>query len=106
MRRHPGSQIMLKRGRCVSCCVSWWVNSTRHGSCSENEYRLIDRSMRNTSHCSMLKVPLPWIIFGRGSPLTKIRSKVAFHYSDDDNLTEESFQAVAKSEPLELYLTT
>jgi hypothetical protein len=44
--------------------------------------------------------------FGGGSPLTKIRSKVAFHYSDDDNLTEQSFQAVADTEPLELYLTT
>jgi hypothetical protein len=44
--------------------------------------------------------------FGGRSPLTKIRSKVAFHYSDDDNLTEQSFQAVAESEPLELYLTT
>jgi hypothetical protein len=40
-----------------------------------------------------------------GSPLTKIRSKVAFHYSDDDNLTEQSFQAVANTEPLEFYLT-
>jgi hypothetical protein len=43
--------------------------------------------------------------FGGGSPLTKIRSKVAFHYSDDDDLTEQSFQAVADTEPLELYLT-
>jgi hypothetical protein len=43
--------------------------------------------------------------FGGGSPLTKIRSKVAFHYSDDDNFTEQSFQAVADTEPLELYLT-
>jgi hypothetical protein len=42
--------------------------------------------------------------FGR-SPLTKIRSKVAFHYSDDDNLTEQSFQAVPNTEPLEFYLT-
>lgn len=41
-----------------------------------------------------------------GSPLTQIRKKVAFHYSDDDNLTEQSFQAVADTEPLELYLTT
>src|SRR5262249_49779824 len=44
--------------------------------------------------------------FGGTSPLTKIRSKVAFHYSDDDNFTEQSFQALAESEPLELYLTT
>jgi hypothetical protein len=38
--------------------------------------------------------------FGAGSPVTKIRNKVAFHYSDDDNLTEQSFQAVADTEPL------
>jgi hypothetical protein len=44
--------------------------------------------------------------FGRGSPLTKIRNKVAFHYTDKDNLTEESFQSVTDTEPLELYLTT
>lgn len=43
--------------------------------------------------------------FGGGSPLTKIRSKVAFHYSDDDNFTEQSFHAVADTEPLEFYLT-
>ena len=41
-----------------------------------------------------------------GSTLTQIRNKVAFHYSDDDNLTEQSFLTVADTEPLELYLTT
>jgi hypothetical protein len=45
------------------------------------------------------------IHFGGGSALTKIRNKVAFHYSDDDNFTEQSFQALANTEPLELYLT-
>jgi hypothetical protein len=44
--------------------------------------------------------------FGANSPLTKIRNKVAFHYTDDDNLTEQIFQAVAETEPLELYLTS
>jgi hypothetical protein len=44
--------------------------------------------------------------FGGGSSLTQIRNKVAFHYSDKHNLTEQSFQAVARTEPLELYLTT
>jgi hypothetical protein len=44
--------------------------------------------------------------FGVTSPLTKIRNKVAFHYTDRDNLTEQSFQALAETEPLELYLTT
>jgi hypothetical protein len=43
--------------------------------------------------------------FGGETPLTKIRNKVAFHYSDDDNLTEQSFLAVANTEPLEFYLT-
>jgi hypothetical protein len=42
--------------------------------------------------------------FGGGSPLTKIRNQVAFHYTDDDNLTEQSFQALPETEPLELYL--
>src|SRR5262249_27573474 len=42
--------------------------------------------------------------FGGGSPLTKIRSKIAFHYTDDDNLTEQSFRALPETEPLELYL--
>jgi hypothetical protein len=44
--------------------------------------------------------------FGANSPLRQIRNKVAFHYTDEDNLTEQSFQALAESEPLELYLTT
>jgi hypothetical protein len=39
------------------------------------------------------------------SPLTQIRKKVAFHYTDDANLTEQSFQALPETEPLELYLT-
>lgn len=43
--------------------------------------------------------------FGADSPLTRIRNKVAFHYADGDNLIEQSFQAVANTEPLELYLT-
>jgi len=108
MRRHQRSQITLKPGRCVSYCVSSWANSTRHGSCSENGYRLIGRSMTNTSHASMPTVSphlIISIVIGGGSPLTNIRSKVAFHYSDDDDLIEQSFQAVADTEPLELYLT-
>jgi len=38
--------------------------------------------------------------FGK-SPLTQIRNKIAFHYKDNDNLTEQSFQLVADTEPLE-----
>ena len=44
--------------------------------------------------------------FGGESPLTKIRNNVAFHYADDNNLTEKSFRSVTDTEPLELYLTT
>jgi hypothetical protein len=43
--------------------------------------------------------------FGKSSLLTAIRNKIAFHYKDDDNLTEESFQSMANAEPLEFYLT-
>ena len=44
--------------------------------------------------------------FGGESPLTKIRNNVAFHYADDNSLTEKSFRSVTDTEPLELYLTT
>jgi hypothetical protein len=43
--------------------------------------------------------------FGGGSLLTEIRNKIAFHYKDEDNLTEQSFQSVADTETLEFYLT-
>jgi len=43
--------------------------------------------------------------FGKGSPLTAIRNKIAFHYTDKDNLTEANFQRLAEAEPLEFYLT-
>jgi hypothetical protein len=43
--------------------------------------------------------------FGRESLLTEIRNKIASHYTDKDNLTEQSFQSVADTEPLEFYLT-
>jgi hypothetical protein len=44
--------------------------------------------------------------FGRASPLTQIRNNVAFHYTDDHNLAEKSFQSVSATERLEFYLTT
>jgi hypothetical protein len=44
--------------------------------------------------------------FGRGSPLTDIRNKLSFHYTDDDNLTEENFQQLSDSEPWEFYLAS
>ena len=37
--------------------------------------------------------------FGGESPLTKIRNNVAFHYADDNNLTEKSFRSVTDTEP-------
>ncbi|MCX7310290.1 MAG: hypothetical protein NTV56_00830 [Alphaproteobacteria bacterium] len=43
--------------------------------------------------------------FGAGSPLTAIRNKVSFHYSDKENLTEANFQQLAATEPLQFYLT-
>ena len=42
--------------------------------------------------------------FGTGSLLTAIRNLIAFHYKDNDNLTEQSFQSIADTEPLEFYL--
>jgi hypothetical protein len=44
--------------------------------------------------------------FGRGSPLTDIRNKASFHYTDDDNLTEENFQKLSDTEPWEFYLAS
>jgi hypothetical protein len=44
--------------------------------------------------------------FGANSLLRKVRNKVAFHYTDKDSLTEQSFHALSETEPLELYLTT
>jgi hypothetical protein len=43
--------------------------------------------------------------FGQGSVLTAIRNKVAFHYSDKEDLREASFQALPPSEPLQFYLS-
>jgi hypothetical protein len=43
--------------------------------------------------------------FGKGSPLTRIRSAVSFHYRDDDNLAEASFQRLPETEPWEFYLS-
>src|SRR5262249_47202405 len=43
--------------------------------------------------------------FGKGSQLTKIRSAVSFHYTDDDNLAEASFQRLPETEPWEFYLS-
>lgn len=43
--------------------------------------------------------------FGSSSPLTAIRNKIAFHYTDKDNLTEANFQRLPDTEPLEFYMT-
>lgn len=43
--------------------------------------------------------------FGRGSPLTKIRNKLSFHYKDEDDLIERNFHAMPESEPWEFYLS-
>ena len=42
--------------------------------------------------------------FGQGSVLTKIRNKISFHYSDEDDLTEANFQRLPGTEPWEFYL--
>jgi hypothetical protein len=42
--------------------------------------------------------------FGQGSPLTAIRNKISFHYTDKDNLTEANFQQLPPTEPLQFYL--
>ena len=43
--------------------------------------------------------------FGQGSPLTAIRNKISFHYTDKDNLTEANFQQLPPTEPLQFYLS-
>jgi hypothetical protein len=44
--------------------------------------------------------------FGGGSLLTKVRNKVSFHYTDDENLIEANFQRLADSERWDFYLST
>jgi len=44
--------------------------------------------------------------FGQGSPLTAIRNKVSFHYTDDENLTETNFQQLPDDEPWDFYLAS
>jgi len=88
MHRPPGSRAESKPGRPASSCVFSLANSTRHGSCSEHGYRGIDHS--NEKYIPLLDPEGTAALnnlkrhFG-GSPLTQIRKKVAFHYSDDDN---------------------
>lgn len=43
--------------------------------------------------------------FGQSSPLTAIRNKLSFHYTDKDNLTEINFQQLPDTEPWDFYLT-
>lgn len=44
-------------------------------------------------------------MFGKGSLLTLIRQRIAFHYVDEDDLVEGSFQALSEDEPWEVYLS-
>jgi hypothetical protein len=43
--------------------------------------------------------------FGQGSSLTAIRNKIAFHYTDKDDLTEINFKQLPPTEPLQFYLS-
>jgi hypothetical protein len=43
--------------------------------------------------------------FGKGSSLTGIRNKLAFHYKDQDDLVEENFHRLDDAEPWEFYLS-
>jgi|SRR5579871_2056470 len=43
--------------------------------------------------------------FGTQSPLTRIRNKVAFHYRDDDDLTEKNFRLLPETDPWEFFLS-
>jgi len=43
--------------------------------------------------------------FGKGSPLTAIRSAVSFHYADQRNLAEANFQRLPETEVWEFYLS-
>jgi hypothetical protein len=42
--------------------------------------------------------------FSQSNPLTAIRNKISFHYSDKDNIVEANFQQVPLDEPLQFYL--
>jgi hypothetical protein len=42
--------------------------------------------------------------FGRKSLLTEIRNKLAFHYTDEDELVEANFQRLSDNDPWEFYL--
>jgi hypothetical protein len=43
--------------------------------------------------------------FGKKNPITDVRNKVSFHYSDKDDLIEQNFQRLPESEPWEFYLS-
>lgn len=43
--------------------------------------------------------------FGKDSPITKIRNTFSFHYYDEKNCMEESFQAVSSSEDFNWYIS-
>jgi hypothetical protein len=43
--------------------------------------------------------------FGKGSPLTKIRNQLAFHYKDEGDLIEANFNNLPATEPWEFYLS-
>lgn len=43
--------------------------------------------------------------FGKGSALTAVRNKIAFHSKDEHNLVEANFQSLDASEPWEFYLS-
>jgi hypothetical protein len=43
--------------------------------------------------------------FGGGSPLTAIRSKLAFHYTDNEDRVEQAFQHMSDAETWEFYLS-
>jgi hypothetical protein len=43
--------------------------------------------------------------FGQSSPLTKIRSQLAFHYADKTGLIEQNFNALPSEHPWDFYLS-
>ena len=42
--------------------------------------------------------------FGKGSPITAIRNKIAFHHKDDAELAETAFQVLDENQPWDFYL--
>jgi hypothetical protein len=99
-RLEAGQSLIFARILIGKLHEAWELFKVRVQAVSHLRSKYVIRS--DTARCALLARLNKH--FGGGSPLTAIRNRLSFHYTDKTNLVEDNFKHLSDTEPWEFYL--